>query len=201
MSKQINLLAQAQAGPALSALRALIGLGLMLAAFLGYAAFAWVGTARLADTVAQSDAQLATEKAAVKALEQKIGARPKLADIVAQIDALKAQADESQAILNLLRGGGGGSESYSGHLTTLARISEDGVWLTGVKIGNAGKTVSLAGRSLRNESVLRYAQRLNEQFSAYGVQFSAVELTPEVAKEGAAGAAGPALSSVAFKLF
>jgi hypothetical protein len=201
VSKQINLLAQAQAAPELSALRVLTGLGVMLAVFLGYAAFAWFGTARLGDTVAQSDAKLAAEKAAVKALEQKLGARPKLADIVAQINAIKPQADESQEILNLLRGGADGSEGYSGHLTTLARISEDGVWLTGVRIGNAGKSVSLAGRSLRNESVLRYAQRLNEQFSAYGVQFTAVELTPEVANKGAAGAAGPALSSVAFKLF
>jgi Tfp pilus assembly protein PilN len=201
MSKQINLLAQAQAAPALTALRALIGLGVMLAAFLGYAAIGWFGTARLGDTATQSNSQLAAEKVALRALEQKLGARPKLADIVAQIDALKAQAGESQEMLNLLRSGGGGSEGYSGQLTTLARISEDGVWLTGVKIGNAGKTVSLAGRSLRNESVLHYAQRLNEQFSAYGVQFSAVELTPDVAKEGAAGAAGPALPSVAFKLF
>jgi Tfp pilus assembly protein PilN len=201
VSKQINLLAPAQAAPTLTALRALIGFGVMFVAFLGYAAFAWFGTTRLGDTVAQSDAQLAAEMATVKALEQKIGARPKLADIVAQIDALKAQADESQQMLNLLRSGAGGSEGYSGHLATLARISENGVWLTGVKIGNAGKTVSLAGRSLRQESVLRYAQRLNEQFSAYGVQFSAVELTPEFAKESATGAAGPALSSVVFKLF
>ena len=203
MSKQINLLAlaRAQAGPEFSALRALSGLGAMLAAFLGYAAFAWIGAAPLRDAAADSDAKLAAEKATVRALEQKIAARPKLADIVAQIGALKAQADESQQILNLLRSGGDGSEGYSGHLTTLARISEDGVWLTGVKIGNAGKTVSLAGRSLRQESVLRYAQRLNEQFAAYGVQFSAVELTPDVAKEGAAGSAGPALSSVVFKLF
>jgi len=201
VSKQINLLVQEATAPELSALRALIGLGVMLAAFLGYAAFAWLGTARLGDTVAQSNAELAAEKVALKVLEQKLGERPKLADIVAQIDALKAQAGESQEIVNLLRSGGGGSEGYSGHLTALARISEEGLWLTGVKIANAGKTVSLAGRSLRHESVLRYAQRLNEQFSAYGVQFTAVELTPDVAKEGAAGTAGPALSSVAFKLF
>ena len=201
MSKQINLLAQEQTAPELSALRALVGLGLMLAAFLVYAGFAWFGNARLEDTVVQGNEQLATEKAAVKALEQKLGARPKMAEIVAQIDALKARAGESQEILKLLRGGAGGSEGYSGHLTTLARISEDGVWLTGVQIGNAGKTVSLAGRSLRQESVLRYAQRLNEQFSAYGVQFNAVELTPEVTKAGTAGATGPGLSSVTFKLF
>jgi Tfp pilus assembly protein PilN len=201
MSKQINLLAQAEAAPELTALRALIGLGVMLAAYLGYGAFAWYGAARLGDTVAQSNSELATGKAAVMVLEQKIGARPKLADIVAQIDALKVQAGESQEMLNLLRSGGGASEGYSGQLTALARISEDGVWLTEVKISNAGKTVSLAGRSLRSESVVRYTQRLNEQFSAYGVQFSALELTPEVAKQGAAGGAGPALSSVVFKLF
>ena len=198
MSRQINLLVQEAIAPALSALRAVIGLGVMLAAFLGYAAFAWLGTARLGDTVAQSDAQVAAEKAALQAVEQKLTARPKLADILAQIDALKALAGESQEIVTLLRSGAGGSEGYSGHLTTLARISEDGVWLTGVKIGNAGKSVSLAGRSLHHESVLRYAQRLNEQFSSYGVQFTAVELNPDVAKESGSG---PALSSVAFKLF
>lgn len=198
MSQQINLLVQEAIAPALSALRALIGLGVMLVAFLGYATYTWLGTARLGDTVAQSDAQVAAEKAALQALEQKLAARPKLPDILAQIEALKPLAGESQEIVNLLRSGGGGSEGYFAHFTTLARISENDVWLTGVKIANAGKAVSIAGRSLHHESVLRYAQRLNEQFSAYGVQFTAVELTPDVPKQGASG---PALSSVAFKLF
>ena len=197
MSQQINLLVQEATAPALSALRALIGLGAMLAALLGYAVYGWLGTARLGDTVAQSDAQMAAEKAALQALEQKLAARPKLADILAQIDAHKVLAGESQEIVNLLRSGGG-SEGYSAHLATLARISEQGVWLTSVKIGNAGKAVSLAGRSLHHDFVLRYAQRLNQQFSSYGVQFTQVELTPEVAKESGSG---PVLSSVAFKLF
>ena len=198
MSQQINLLGQVQAAPALSAIRALSGLGIMLVAFLGYAVFAWFATARLAETEAQGKAQLAAEKAKLKMLEQKIAERPKLDDIVAQIGALKAQAAESQQILTLLRDGGGSSEGYSGYFTTLARVTEDGVWLSGVKIGNAGKTVSIAGHSLRQESVLRYAQRLNEKFSDYGVQFSGLELTPEAVK---ADGARPGLSAVAFKLY
>ena len=197
MSQQINLLGQVQAAPALSAKRALIGLGMMFALFLGYGVFAWFATARLAETAEQGNSQLAAEKAKLKTLEQKIAARPKLADILAEIAALKAQAVESQQILNVLRDGGGSSEGYSGYFTTLARVTEDGVWLTGVKIGNAGKTVSIAGHSLRQESVLRYAQRLNEKFSDYGVQFGAMELTPEAVK---ADGSGPGLSSVAFKL-
>ena len=197
MSQQINLLSQVESEPELSAIRALGGLGILFAAFLGYAVFAWFTTTRLAETAAQGSAQLAAEKATLKALEQKIAARPKPADIDAQIGALKAQAAESQQILGLLREGGGGSAGYAGYLTTLAQVTEDGVWLTGVKIGNAGKTVSIAGRSLRQESVLRYAQRLNEKFSAYGVQFSAIELTLDVVKEDGSG---PGSSAVAFKL-
>ncbi len=203
MSRQINLLIQEQLAPGLSALRALIGLGVMLAAMLGYSAYVWLGTGRLGDTAAQNNTQLAAEKATRQALEQKLGARPKLPDLLAQIEALKTQASESQEIVNLLHSGAGGSAGYSGHLTTLARVSEEGLWLTSVKIGDAGKTLSLAGRSLRHESVLRYAQRLNEQFTAYGVQFTAVELVPEAGKPeaGKEGASGSALSSVAFKLF
>ena len=196
MSQQINLLSQVEPAPGLSAIRALSGLGILLAAFLGYAVFAWFTTTRLAETAAQGSAQLAAEKAALKALEEKIAARPKPADIDAQLGALKAQAAESQQILSLLRGSGGGSEGYAGYLTILAQVAENGVWLTGVKIGNMGKTVDLAGRSLRQESVLRYAQRVNEKFSAYGVQFSAIELTLDAVKDGS----GPGLSSVAFKL-
>jgi hypothetical protein len=100
LSQQINLLGQVQAAPALSAKRALIGLGMMFALFLGYGVFAWFATARLAETAEQGNSQLAAEKAKLKTLEQKIAARPKLADIVAEIAALKAQAAESQQILN-----------------------------------------------------------------------------------------------------
>jgi hypothetical protein len=197
VSQQLNLLGQVQTAPALSALRAMSGLGVMLAILLAYAAFEWYGTVRLTKTAAQTSAQLVAQKAALQVVEKKIAERPKLADIVAQIDALKQQAAESQQLLSLLRSEGA-SEGYSGHLTTLARITEDGVWLTGAKISNGGKTVSITGRSLRQESVLRYAQRLNDQFSAQEVQLTAMELTPEYVKEGTAA---PRLSFVAFKLF
>jgi hypothetical protein len=197
VSKQINLLGQMAAeAPAFSALRVLMGFGVVCVAFVGYGGLAWFRTAQLAGTVQQANIQLATEKAKVKELEQKLATRPKLADITAQINALKAREAESQEILNLLRGGADGKAGYSGHLTALARISEDGVWLSSVQISHEGKTVRLAGQSLRNESVLRYAQRLNEQFSAYGLQFSAVELATDPATT--AGSGSPA---IAFRLY
>ena len=203
MSRQLNLLVPTEAEPAFSARRALIGLGVVLVVFLGYAGWASFGTARLGDSVAQGNTGLAAEQATLKALEQRLGERPKLADILAQIEALKVPVAESQEVLSLLRGSAGGGEGYAAQLAALASVSEEGVWLTAVKIGNAGKTVSLAGRSLRQDSILRYAQHLNERFSAYGAQFTTLELIPEAVKEGAqttAGAAGPAVSSVVFTL-
>ena len=204
MSQQINLLVQEQRGPLLSALRSLIGLGAILLVYLAYTAYAWIGSVQLGDTVEQSNVQLAAEKATLKDLEQKLGARPKLADLLAQIEALRAPAEESRQIIDLLQTGGGSSrDGYSGHMTALARISEDGVWLTGISIANGGRTVRLEGRSLRADTVMRYAQRLNEQFSAYGAQFTALELTPssDQATASREGGPAPALSSVAFKLF
>jgi Tfp pilus assembly protein PilN len=179
VSKQINLLGQVEAAPDLSAQRVLAGLGVIVAAFLLYGGFSWFQAAQLGGTLKQTTAELETEKAKVKDLELKLGARPKLANIIADINALKAQRDDSQIIMDLLRGGASDGNGYSRQLTTLARISEEGVWIKSLTISPDGKSVKLSGWSLRGESVLRYAQRLNEQFSAYGVQFAAVELTPD----------------------
>jgi Tfp pilus assembly protein PilN len=200
MSRQVNLLVREQGTPELSALRSLIGLGVALTMILAYSGYGWISSRKSIELEDRANAALATDRAKLKDLEQKLGARPKLADIVAQIDALKAQAAESEQIINLLHTGGGGAsrDGYSGHLKALARISEDGVWLTSADIGNAGRAMRVEGHSLRADSVMRYAQRLNEQFSVYGAQFTALELTPDSGTDTASGAAG---SSVAFKLF
>jgi hypothetical protein len=198
MSKQINLLLPEKIAPGLSARRLAIGLGVLFAAFLGYGAYAWLGTSRLGDNVEQGGADLIAAKAARQALEQKLGERPKMADLVAEIEALKPLASESQDIMALLGGGGPGTTGYSAHLAALATVSEEGVWLTGVTITKAGKGMSLTGRSLNNDSVLRYAQRVNARLSGFGVQFSAVELSPEGTTAVGPGAA---LSTIAFKLF
>lgn len=198
MSQQVNLLAHEVRPPMLSALRALLVAGLLIPPILFYGAYVWVGTIRLASTVAQNDQGIAAERSRQKALTQEIGNRTTPVDLPAQLDAYKPLASQSQEILNLLRRNTDkGSEGYADHLTLLARISEDGLWLTSVKISNAGKTINLAGNSLRKETVLKYAQRLNEQFAPHGVRFTALEMTPESARESASNTP---LSAVAFKL-
>ncbi len=198
MSQQINLLAHEVRPPTLSALRSLIVVGLLLPPIIAYAAYAWLTTTRLADTVAANDVGIAAEKSRQKALQDKISSRVAPANDSAEIDALKPLAGQSQEILGLLRGNANkASEGYSDYLTLLARLTSDGLWLTTVKIANAGKSVSLAGHSMRKETVLGYVQRLNEQFARHGVRFTSLELAPESGKESATGTP---LSSVTFKL-
>jgi Tfp pilus assembly protein PilN len=194
MSRQINLLVQPRAAPRLSAIRALGGLVVLLVACVAYGAFTWSHTAKIGAQAEQARAQLAAERATRQSLQQKLDARPKAADITAQIDALGPQMAESQEVFTLMRG----TQGYANYLRTLARASSEGIWVTAVKIEQAGKTVTVTGRSLRNDAVLRYAENLNQQFGQHGVHFSALDLSPG---EKAPGAMVSAPAPIVFRLF
>jgi len=186
VSQQINLLVQKQRRPAVSAERTAIALALLLAASITYAFVERNKTAKVIESVKQSEAQVAKEKTSLKALEQKLAERPKPDALAAEVSYLKEVAANKRRVLEALRSGSGGSESgYHAHLVALARISENGVWLDRVQISNAGKSIVVAGSSLNPEAVLRYAQRLNEQFAPLGARITTVEIA-------AAGPAGPA---------
>jgi hypothetical protein len=198
LSQQINLLAHEERPPILSGLRVLIGAAVLIPPILAYGAYVWVASSRLASTVARNDAAIAAERTTMNSLTQQINNRPVPVNLSTEIDALKPLAGQSLEVLNLLRQNAGKSnEGYAVYLALLARVTEDGLWLTSVKISNSGRSVSLAGNSMRKEAVLRYVQRLNEQFAPHGVRFGALELTPEPVKEGTTAVQSPV---VAFKL-
>ena len=77
--------------------------------------------------------------------------------------------------------------------TPVARIGEPGVWITGLRIQNAGRMLAVEGRSLQAESILRYAGEVNRQFAAQGVRLSSVEMTPVQNADSA--------TAVSFKLY
>lgn len=199
MSQQINLLIQKRER-ASTALAALIGVSVVLVGLLGYWGLEHSETVKIQHAAAKIEQQMLAAKTNLQAFQQKLDSGEKATDIEAEIAVLKTQLEASQEVVTLLQKGElGNADGYAGYLTTLAKISENDLWLTSVSISNAGKNISIAGRALQSESVLRYAQRLNQQFASYGVQFTSVEMTPEVfSKEGTAT---PPLSTVVFKLF
>jgi hypothetical protein len=196
MRRHINLYIQEQPGLPRSVLRALLSLAIIAVLMAGYSEYMRRGVARLQEAALQGEKQLATEKASLAALKQQLALRQDPAAIIAEIDKLKPRASESQEIVTRLKTSELGSiEGYGVHLAALATVSEDGVWLTGIKINNAGKSISLEGRSLRTDAVLKYVHRLNEQFAKHGMQFTGLELSPLAEAERSAG------SAVSFKLF
>jgi hypothetical protein len=185
MTQQINLLIQKQLKPRISAERAIIALVLLLAASLTYAFIERRQTSKIVESADRGAKQLVAQKAAVKLLEQRIATRPKGDELNAEVAYLRELSASKQRVLEALRAGTGGSDAgYHGHLVALARVSENGVWLSGLRISEGGTKVSVTGRSLTQEGVIRYAQRLNEQFAPFGAKFTTLDITAPTAAPG-----------------
>jgi len=199
MSQQINLLAR-EHKPVGSALWALTAIVALLLGLLAYDAMLRTDNNQLRLTADAGQRELAQVKAAMAARRQRPDADKDAAALKAEIDELKPRAEVARQLLEPINMGSLGSpDGYAQYLIKLGSVSEQGLWITSVSIGNAGKLMSLSGRALRNESVLRYAKRLNEAFAPYDVQFKSLEMTPENMVH-TAQAGKPALTTVAFKL-
>ncbi len=199
MSQQINLLAR-EHKPVGSALAALALLALVMLGLLAYDFVLRAETDRLRQELSAGQRQLDQTKTALQAMRQRADGNNDANALKAEVEALKAKAEAVKQWEQLINSGSLGSpHGYAIYLSALASVPEDGLWLTSVSVGNAGKLLTVGGRALRNESVLRYAKRLNEAFAPHGVQFNSVELTPEnLVKAGPPGK--PVLTTVAFKL-
>lgn len=200
MSQQINLLDRARA-PVGSALAALAVVAVVLLGLLAYEIRLGVEAAGLRKAADAGQRELDQVKAAMQAQRQRADANNDASAIKAEIAALKPKAEAVKQLVDPIRNGSlGNPEGYARYLGTLASVPEEGLWLTSVSITNAGKVMTLNGRALRNESVLKYAKRLNTAFAPQGVQFNSVEMTPEnLMQTGATGK--PVLTTVAFRLF
>ena len=200
MSQQINLLAR-EHKPVGAALAALAVVVVVLLGLLAYDAVLRIEAARLQQEAASGQQRLAQVKATLQAMRQRPDANNDATALKAEIDALKPKAEAVRQLVELMSNGSLGSpQGYAQYLSTLASVPEAGLWITSFSVGNTGKLVSLSGRALHNESVLRYAKRLNEAFAPQGVQFNSVEMTPEnLVKSAEPGK--PVLTTVAFRLF
>lgn len=199
MSQQINLLIQKREQKS-TLIPSLIGNGFVLVLLLLYWGLQHWETLKIKQAADQSAQQLIAAKNNLQALQQKLATGDKASDLDAEIALLKGRSEAGQELLSLLQKGElGSAEGYAGYLTKLVKTSQNDLWLTNVTISNAGKSMSIAGRALNSESVIHYAEKLNQQFAEYGVQFTSVEMTPEVF--GKEDTTSPSLSTVVFKLF
>ncbi len=193
MTQHINLLAKKKNPAERATLELLLPLTVVLLALL--ALWAWRQSderqARQADQTALQ--QLEQSRVSLATQMQRSGA-----DLSKELEALRPRAQAAQMVINKLAELGS-QQGYSGHFATLAGISESGVWLSKVDITQGGKLVSISGHALDKATVLGYVKKLNARFADRGVDFKALEITPETV-QGKTGDAGGALNVVAFKL-
>ena len=199
MTQQINLLIQEREQKSIL-IPSLIANALLLIALMVYWLFVHMQTVKIQEGANKVEQQLVAAKKTMQTLQQQLTTSEKAGDLDDEIAALKARSEAGQELLSLLQKGElGNPYGYAGYLTKLMKISRNDLWLTNISIVNAGKNLSISGRALNSDSIMNYAQRLNQEFSEYGVVFTSIDMKPEVLSEE--GTASPALSTIVFKLF
>lgn len=114
-----------------------------------------------------------------------------------QIALLRDQVNAKRDWADLLQKGElGHPTGYSQWFETLAGVHVEGVWLQGMDIGKAGQSVSITGKSLNTDAVMRYIEQVNEAFKPMNVRFTSMEIT----QDGAATTARQP-ATLSFKIF
>ena len=199
MTQQINLLIQEREQKSIL-IPSLIANALLLIALMVYWLFVHMQTVKIQEGANKVEQQLVAAKKTMQTLQQQLTTSEKAGDLDDEIADLKARSEAGQELLSLLQKGElGNPYGYASYLTKLMKISRNDLWLTNISIVNAGKNLSISGRALNSDSIMNYAQRLNQEFSDYGVVFTSIDMKPEVLSEE--GTASPALSTIVFKLF
>ncbi len=199
MSQQINLLPLAPKPLLLSAQRsvAVAGISLLLLALQS----SWLGMQRdeAVHAAHESHQQLQQQQLLLKALQKRLGDTETQGNIAAQIAALEPQTKVSRELLDALKSGELGSlEGYGPQLAELGSLPRAGVWVTMVRVTQAGRSVRVEGRALNKNDVLPYARQLNRALEKYGVQLQQVEIAPMPLSSEQDGGAAPVFT---FKVY
>ncbi len=178
MVQHINLLTQRKVHKGFLNL-ALMGLGaliLVLAALAGVAEWRLQQQIRLQAQTRQTVADL---RAAIDQKRQALGLAESEA-MQRQVLQLRSQVDAKRDWADLLQKGElGNAQGYSQWLETLAGVHVEGVWLQGLEIVKGGQNVSIQGKSLNADAVMRYIEAVNEAFKPMNVRFTAMEITQD----------------------
>lgn len=198
MVQHINLLTQRKVRRGFLSL-ALAGLGLLTLVLAALAAKAEWQLHQQRQLEERTQQALVDLKAAVEKKRQALG----LAESEAmgrQVALLRSQVEAKREWAELQQKGELGSAmGYSQWLETVAGVHVEGVWLQGLDIGKGGQSVSVQGKSLSPEAVMRYIEQLNEAFKPMNVRFTSMEITQDSAPAGAGAArTAPTLS---FKVY
>lgn len=182
MVKQVNLLSRREASSEQS-----IGIWVLLGVFIvglaGFVGFQQLNFSAKQEEIAKNQEALAAAQKDLKDKRRAAGFQDADA-LAAEISNLRAKIASNQGLLAQIRGGGLGSQTgHTDLFELLGRNAEAGVWLTSLDVSNSRKSISLSGRALSSESVMKYSRRLNtalkgrsEEFRFTGVEINRADI-------------------------
>lgn len=166
MSQQINLynplfLKQEKHFSARTMAHALGVVALAIAAVFAFTLFQTRSAERLAT---QYREQLVREQAQVTSLVGQTGGEARSKALESEVARLEAEINRRRGTLQALSTGElGNTEGFSEFLAALGRQALPGVWLTRIRVDDAGNGLAMEGRALRAELLPAYLRGLSRE--------------------------------------
>jgi hypothetical protein len=193
MVQHINLLARRKARKGFLSL-SVVALGLLTLLLGAMAAKSEWRIQQLRTQEERTEQTVADLKVALEKKRQTLGLAETQA-MTRQVELLRSQVETKRAWADLQsKGELGNANGYSQWLETLAGVHVEGVWLQSLDIGKGGQTMSLQGKALSTDAVMRYIEQVNEAFKPMNVRFGSMEITQDAAAEQSAARSAPTLS-------
>lgn len=168
-------------------------LGLILAGFLLFYAYARYNIATLEKQAAATAKQNAAALAQLERAKTEFGPRTASKLLEDEVARAAAQLDTRRHIIALLQSGElGDRQGFSGYFSALSRQTVDGLWLTSFQVSGAGD-VAISGRALNPELVPVFINHLKRETVLAGKTFTTLEMRlPETATAPDGKPAAPA---------
>ena len=192
MSQQINLYNPLflQKEKHFSARTLVQALGVVVIGAVALFAFSVLQTRSAERLAAQYRDQVARERDQLMKLGAQLGSPSRSKALQAQIGQLEAEVKLRQATLQALSTGElGNTAGFSQFLAALGRQALAGVWLTRIRVDDAGNGLAVEGRALRPELLPVYLKGLSREPMMRGRRVTEMKLA---AAKGAATGEPPA---------
>ncbi len=179
MIQQVNLFQPIfrETKPMFSAKAISISLLITFLGLLSVYGYAWWQTERLDTEVISLKQQRDTAQARLTGLMKKLPKREQSKVLIREVAQLGRMLSAKRFTVHTLKQRvNGNSDGFSAFFAGLARQKIEGLWVTGLKITDGGRTITLTGRALDPELVPELVTRLSREPVFSGLKFNALNI-------------------------
>ena len=179
MTQQINLFNPQflQKEKYFSAVTMAQALGLLVLGIAAFTGYAYWQDRSLAHQTAESSRVYELQKQQFTKAAADLNPGKLDAQLDQEIGSIEAAIALRRALLGEIQLGGGSPSAYSEYLRAFARQTVQGLWLTGIQIGEGSGQLNLSGRALQADLVPILIARLNQESALRGRPLEALAIS------------------------